>query len=78
MTPRLKEIYDKNIVPNLKSKFGYKNINMGPKIQKIVINKWPARRNLDHFTALFLLRSVVSLKLFSCHSEENFKVAIKN
>tara|TARA_Y100001970_G_scaffold13689_1_gene15490 strand:- start:737 stop:1291 length:555 start_codon:yes stop_codon:yes gene_type:complete len=38
MTPRLKEIYDKNIVPNLKSKFGYKNINMGPKIQKIVIN----------------------------------------
>ncbi len=38
MTPRLKEIYDKNIAPNLKSKFGYKNINMGPKIQKIVIN----------------------------------------
>ena len=46
--------------------------------QKIVINKWPARRNLDHFTALFLLRGVVSVKLFSCHSEENFKVAIKN
>ena len=38
MTPRLKEIYIKNIVPNLKNKFGYKNIYMGPKIEKIVIN----------------------------------------
>ena len=38
MTPRLKEIYQKNIVPSLKSKFGYKNINMSPKIEKIVIN----------------------------------------
>ena len=36
--PRLKEIYQKNIVQNLKSKFGYKNVNMGPKIEKIVIN----------------------------------------
>ena len=38
MTPRLKEIYQKNIVPNLQTKFGYKNINMGPKLEKIVIN----------------------------------------
>ena len=38
MTPRLKEIYNKNIVPNLKTKFGYKNVNMGPKLEKIVIN----------------------------------------
>ena len=38
MTPRLKEIYKNNIVQDLKNKFGYKNINMGPKIQKIVIN----------------------------------------
>ena len=38
MTPRLKEIYKKDIVPSLKTKFGYKNINMGPKIEKIVIN----------------------------------------
>ena len=36
--PRLKEIYQKDIVPNLKSKFGYKNVNMGPKLEKIVIN----------------------------------------
>ena len=38
MTPRLKEIYKKDIIPNLKSKFGYKNVNMGPKIDKFVIN----------------------------------------
>ena len=38
MIPRLKEIYNKNIVQNLKTKFGYKNINMGPKIEKIIIN----------------------------------------
>ena len=38
MTPRLKEIYKKEIIPNLKNKFGYKNSRMGPKIEKIVIN----------------------------------------
>ena len=38
MIPRLKDIYQKNIIKNLKTKFGYKNINMGPKLQKIVIN----------------------------------------
>ena len=38
MTPRLKEIYIKEIQPSLKSKFGYKNIYMGPKIEKIVLN----------------------------------------
>ncbi len=36
--PRLKETYTKEIVPSLKTKFGYKNINMGPKIEKIVLN----------------------------------------
>ena len=38
MNPRLKDVYNKDIVPNLKNKFGYKNINMGPKLDKIVIN----------------------------------------
>ena len=38
MMPRLKEIYNKNIVPSLQNKFGYKNINMGPRLEKIVIN----------------------------------------
>jgi len=38
MIPRLKEIYQKNIIPSLQTKFGYKNVNMGPKLEKIVIN----------------------------------------
>tara|TARA_B100001741_G_scaffold136024_1_gene112008 strand:- start:161 stop:715 length:555 start_codon:yes stop_codon:yes gene_type:complete len=38
MTPRLKDVYKKEIIPNLKNKFGYKNSIMGPKIEKIVIN----------------------------------------
>ena len=38
MIPRLKETYQKEIAPNLKTKFGYKNINMSPKLEKIVIN----------------------------------------
>ena len=35
MIPRLKEIYKKDIVPNLKNKFGYKNLYMGPKLKKL-------------------------------------------
>ena len=38
MTPRLKEIFLKEIQPSLKEKFGFKNLYMGPKINKIVIN----------------------------------------
>ena len=39
MIPRLKETYQNEIAPNLKTKFGYKNINMSPKLKKIVIKK---------------------------------------
>ena len=38
MTPRLKELYLKEIQPALKTEFGFKNLNMGPKIEKIVLN----------------------------------------
>ena len=38
MIPRLKINITKNIEPALKEKFGYKNLYMGPKIQKIVLN----------------------------------------
>ena len=38
MTPRLKELYYKEIQPSLKSQFGFKNVYMGPKIEKIVLN----------------------------------------
>ena len=38
MTPRLKELYYKKIQPALKSQFGFKNLYMGPKIEKVVLN----------------------------------------
>ena len=38
MIPRLKELYVKEIQPSLKSELGLKNLYMGPKIEKIVIN----------------------------------------
>ena len=38
MQPRLKDLIVKEIQPNLKEKFGYKNLYMGPQILKIVIN----------------------------------------
>ena len=38
MGPRLKELYLKEIQPALKSQFGFKNLYMGPKIEKIVLN----------------------------------------
>ncbi len=38
MTPRLKELFYKEIQPSLKEKLGFKNTYMGPKIEKIIIN----------------------------------------
>jgi len=38
MTPRLKEQFDKNISIELQKKFSMKNINMVPKIKKVVLN----------------------------------------
>jgi large subunit ribosomal protein L5 len=38
MTPRLKELFFKEIQPALKNQFGLKNIYMTPKIEKIVLN----------------------------------------
>ena len=38
MTPRLKQLFIKEIQPNLKEKFGYKNLYMVPEIKKIVLN----------------------------------------
>ena len=35
---RLKELFTKEIKPNLKQKFGYKNLYMVPEIKKIVLN----------------------------------------
>ena len=38
MEPRLKKIINSEINPSLKEMFGYKNLFMGPKIEKIVLN----------------------------------------
>ena len=38
MTPRLKEIINKEIQPALKEQFGFKNIYMTPRIEKVVLN----------------------------------------
>jgi len=37
-TPRLQLVYDKEIVPAMKEKFGYKNVMEVPRLTKIVIN----------------------------------------
>ena len=34
MTPRLKELYYKEIQPQLKEQLGFKNTYMGPKLKK--------------------------------------------
>ena len=38
MIPRLKELYKKEIKNSLKEKYGFKNLNMSPELNKIVIN----------------------------------------
>ena len=38
MTPRLKELFYKEIQTSLKTQFGFKNLYMGPKIEKIILN----------------------------------------
>ena len=38
MQPRIKNIITNEIDPSLKKMFGYKNLYMGPKIQKVVLN----------------------------------------
>jgi len=38
MIPRLKELYVQKIVPNLCTKFAFKNKNMAPKVEKVVLN----------------------------------------
>lgn len=36
--PRIKEKYEKEIVPALMKRFGYKNVMQAPKLEKIVVN----------------------------------------
>ena len=38
MIPRLKTLYHKEVKTMLKEKYGFKNLNMAPKFQKVVLN----------------------------------------
>jgi large subunit ribosomal protein L5 len=38
MKPRYQELYEKEIVPALKEKYGYENVHQIPKLEKIVLN----------------------------------------
>ena len=38
MIPRLKELYKNEIKNSIKEKYGFKNLNMSPEVEKIVIN----------------------------------------
>jgi large subunit ribosomal protein L5 len=38
MAERLREIYQEQIRPRLQERFGYKNVNQIPKLQKVVVN----------------------------------------
>jgi large subunit ribosomal protein L5 len=38
MAARLKEKYDKEVRKQLQDRFGYKNVNQIPKLEKVVIN----------------------------------------
>ena len=35
---KLKELYTKEVIPQMKKKFGYKNVNSVPKLSKVVLN----------------------------------------
>src|ERR1041385_3790067 len=38
MSPRLKDRYQKEVIPSLRKEFGYKNVMAVPKIEKVVVN----------------------------------------
>jgi large subunit ribosomal protein L5 len=38
MAERLKEMYERQIRPQLQERFGYKNVNQIPKLEKVVVN----------------------------------------
>ena len=38
MIPRLKTLYHKEVKTMLKEKYGFKNLNMAPKFEKVVLN----------------------------------------
>ena len=54
MTPRLKELYYKEIQPALKKILGFKNTYQGPKVVKVVIQLLDQAQTLDCLKVLDL------------------------
>ena len=70
---RLKELFQKEIQTNLKNKFGFKNTNMTPKLEKVVINMGlgvdgndskilKVRKNTMHMMKIINLKMVIKLQ----------------
>ena len=78
--PRVKEVYEKQIVPALMEQFKYKNVNEVPKITKIVINIGlsEARENVKVVDiAVAELEAITGMKPKTCRSKKaisNFKL----
>jgi large subunit ribosomal protein L5 len=80
MTTRLQEKYEKEVVPALIEKFGYKNVMEVPKIEKIVINigVGEAKENSKVLDAamsdLELITGQKAIKTLAKKSIANFKI----
>ncbi|MBS3992704.1 MAG: 50S ribosomal protein L5 [Bacteroidetes bacterium] len=78
--PRLKQEYKSRVIPALKEEFGYKNIMMLPKLQKIVVSKGVGaavadKKLIDH--AVEELTKITGQKAVSTISKKdvaNFKL----
>jgi large subunit ribosomal protein L5 len=78
--PRLKELYQKNVVKELRSQFNFKNIHQVPKIAKIVINIGlsEAKENIKVLDiATVEIEAITGQKPLVCRAKQsvsNFKI----
>ncbi|MDR2437333.1 MAG: 50S ribosomal protein L5 [Endomicrobium sp.] len=78
--PRLKELYQKNVVKELKNQFNFKNIHQVPKLAKIVINIGlsEAKENIKVLDiATVELEAITGQKPLVCRAKQsvsNFKI----
>ncbi|MFH1368587.1 MAG: 50S ribosomal protein L5 [Elusimicrobiota bacterium] len=79
-TPRLKEFYQKQIIPEMMEKFKFKNVNEVPRVKKIVINIGlsEAKENIKVVdTATAELSAITGQKPQICRAKKaisNFKI----
>ena len=71
---RLKELYNKEVAPNLKEKFGFKSIMEVPKIEKITLNMGLGLQASDKKilnTALDELTTITGQKAVICYARKS-------